>query len=253
EGRGLCAVPWQGKLLLGPTDTPCRDLLREPRPLRAELEFILGEAGRYLSRAPGPADVLSLWVGLRPLVRPVGDEADTGSISREHTVLQAASGLVTVTGGKWTTYRAMAEDVLSRCVRSGLLPERGAGVSDSLHLVGAPEGDEPAGPGMTAAPGAHLYGAEIPALHNLPGAGDEFAPGLTAAMVRFAARYEYALTVEDVLARRSRLLFLDAALAADLAPAVARILEQETGRDPALAAFLVLAQDYLRWPSSQGV
>jgi glycerol-3-phosphate dehydrogenase len=251
DGRVLFAVPWLGKLVLGTTDTPRSDLPREPRPLRAELDFILGEAGRYLARAPGPADVLSIWVGLRPLVRPAGEDADTGSISREHTVVVGASGLVTVTGGKWTTYRAMAEDVLERCMRSGLLPQRPAGVSDSLRLVGAPPAEAPAGPGVAAAPGAHLYGAEASALADLPGHGEELAPGLTAAMVRFAAKYEYALTVEDVLARRSRLLFLDAALAADVAPVVARILEEETGRDPALVAFLALAQDYLRWPSEQ--
>lgn len=251
DGRVLFAVPWLGKLVLGTTDTPRSDLPREPRPLRAELDFILGEAGRYLARAPGPADVLSIWVGLRPLVRPAGEDADTGSISREHTVVVGASGLVTVTGGKWTTYRAMAEDVLERCMRSGLLPQRPAGVSDSLRLVGAPPAEAPAGPGVAAAPGAHLYGAEASALADLPGHGEELAPGLTAAMVRFAVKYEYALTVEDVLARRSRLLFLDAALAADVAPVVARILEEETGRAPALAAFLALAQDYLRWPSEQ--
>jgi glycerol-3-phosphate dehydrogenase len=251
DGRVLFAVPWLGKLVLGTTDTPRSDLPREPRPLRAELDFILGEAAHYLARAPGPADVLSIWVGLRPLVRPAGDDSDTGSLSREHTVLQAASGLVTVTGGKWTTYRAMAEDVLERCVRSGLFPDRPAGVSDSLRLVGAPPPHAPAGPGVSASPGTHLYGVDAPALAELPGADEELAPGLTAAMVRFAAKNEYALTVEDVLARRSRLLFLDAALAAEVAPAVADILQRETGQDPALAAFLALAQDYLRWPSEQ--
>jgi glycerol-3-phosphate dehydrogenase len=251
DGRVLFAVPWLGKLVLGTTDTPRGDLPREPRPLRAELDFILAEAAHYLARAPGPADVLSIWVGLRPLVRPAGDEADTGSLSREHAVLLAASGLVTVTGGKWTTYRVMAEDVLARCVRSGLLPGRPAGVSASLQLVGALADAMPSEGGLAAAPGAHLYGAEAPALAGLPGAADELAPGLTESMVRFAARYEYALTVEDVLARRSRMLFLDAALAADLAAAVARILAEETGRDPALATFLALAQDYLRWPPEQ--
>ena len=215
------------------------------------MQLILAEAAHYLARAPGPADVLSIWVGLRPLVRPAGDEADTGSLSREHAVLLAASGLVTVTGGKWTTYRAMAEDVLARCVRSGLLPGRPAGVSASLQLVGALADAMPSEGGLAAAPGAHLYGAEAPALAGLPGAADELAPGLTESMVRFAARYEYALTVEDVLARRSRMLFLDAALAAELAAAVARILAEETGRDPALATFLALAQDYLRWPPEQ--
>jgi glycerol-3-phosphate dehydrogenase len=252
DGRVLFAVPWLGKLVLGTTDTPRSDLPREPRPLRAELDFILGEAARYLARAPTRADVKSIWVGLRPLVRPAGDdEADTGSLSREHTVLVSATGLVTVTGGKWTTYRAMAEDVLARCFQAGLLPEKPAGVSDRLQLVGAePAGDAPR-PAVAAAAGLHIYGSEQALLQSLPGAGRTLAPGLDEAMVRFAARYEYALTVEDVLARRSRLLFLDATLAATLAPRVAAILAEETGRDPALADFLGLARDYLSWPPEQ--
>ncbi|EYC52657.1 FAD-dependent oxidoreductase [Hylemonella gracilis str. Niagara R] len=249
DGRVLFAVPWLGKLVLGTTDTPRRDLPREPQPLRSELDFILGEAARYLVRPPTPADVRSIWVGLRPLVRPVGDDSDTGSLSREHTVLQASSGLVTVTGGKWTTYRAMAEDVLARCVASGLLPRRPAGVSATLRLVGAPAPQAPAGPGLAALPGQHLYGVEAATLAQLPGAGEELAPGMTEAMVRFAARNEYALTVEDVLARRSRYLFLDAELAGRVAPRVARILEEETGVNPQLAAFQALAQSYRLWPA----
>jgi glycerol-3-phosphate dehydrogenase len=155
---------------------------------------------------------------------------------------------VTVTGGKWTTYRAMAEDVLARCVASGLLPTRPAGASVSLRLVGAPPSRAPQGPGLAAAPGAHSYGVEAAVLAGLPGAQEELAPGLTEAMVRFAARNEYALTVEDVLARRSRLLFLDAELAARVAPRVAHILAQETGEDPGLAAFEALALSYRQWP-----
>lgn len=250
DGRVLFAVPWLGKLVLGTTDTPRQDLPREPRPLRAELDFILGEAGRYLARAPTPADVLSIWVGLRPLVRPngVADRA-TRRLSREHAVLRAPSGLVTVTGGKWTTYRIMAEDVLAQCVQAGLLPATRQGVSANLSLVGAPAAGVSVAASLQVAPGPHLYGAEAGALAALPGADQELAPGLSEAMVRFAARYEYALTVEDVLARRSRQLFLDAALAMELAPAVARILARETGLDPRLPKFLALAQDYLRWPT----
>lgn len=252
DGRVLFAVPWLGKLVLGTTDTPRSDLPREPRPLRAELDFILGEAARYLARAPTRADVRSIWVGLRPLVRPADDDdADTGSLSREHTVLVSAAGLVTVTGGKWTTYRAMAEDVLARCFQAGLLPEKPAGVSEHLKLVGAESAGRVPGPAISAAAGPHIYGAEQCLLQALPGAGQALAPGLDEAMVRFAARYEYALTVEDVLSRRTRLLFLDAALAASLAPRVAAILAEETGRDPALADFLALARSYLSWPSEQ--
>ncbi len=120
DGRVLFAVPWLGKTILGTTDTPRHDLDREPAPFRSEVDFILREAGRYLSKAPTRADVRSVWVGLRPLVKPSDDEGDnTKALSREHTVVVGRSGLITVTGGKWTTYRAMAEDVLDRCMARG--------------------------------------------------------------------------------------------------------------------------------------
>lgn len=252
DGRVLFAVPWLGKLVLGTTDTPRSDLPREPRPLRAELDFILGEAGRYLARAPKRADVKSIWVGLRPLVRPAGDdETATGSLSREHTVLVSPTGLVTVTGGKWTTYRAMAEDVLAHCFQAGLLASRPAGVSANMKLIGAEPDGGGERPRVAEEAGPHIYGSEAAALQALPGTGRLLAPGLDEAMVRFAVRYEYALTVEDILARRSRLLFLDAAMAERIAPRVAVILAEETGREPGLADFLALARDYLRWPSEQ--
>lgn len=252
DGRVLFAVPWLGKLVLGTTDTPRRDLPREPRPLRSELDFILREAARYLARPPGRADIKSIWVGLRPLVRPASrDEQSTRSLSREHTVLVSPSGLVSVTGGKWTTYRAMAEDVLAHCFDAGLLPGTPGGVSVNLKLVGAGSAPANAHPGLAQAPGLHLYGEEKDAVQTLPGAERELAPGLSEAMVRFGARYEYALTVEDILARRSRQLFLNAILAAGLAPEVGRILQQETGLDPETAAFQALAGDYLRWPDKE--
>jgi glycerol-3-phosphate dehydrogenase len=248
DGRVLFGVPWMGKLILGTTDTPRGDLPREPRPFGEEVDFILREAGRYLVRAPGPADIRSLWVGLRPLVKPLGDEGEsTKALSREHTVLVSRSGLVTVTGGKWTTYRAMAEDVLQRCFSERLLESRAGGVTADLRLVGAPpEGAVPTA--IASAPGPHLYGSEAGLLGDLPGAGHALGGGLTEAMVRFAARHEYARTVEDVLARRLRLLFLDAAQAAELAAPVGAILAQETGRDPAVKAFRTLARSYLEWP-----
>jgi glycerol-3-phosphate dehydrogenase len=248
DGRVLFGVPWMGKLILGTTDTPRGDLPREPRPFREELDFILNEAGRYLARAPRPQDIRSLWVGLRPLVRPVGDDHEpTKSLSREHTVLVSRSGLVTVTGGKWTTYRAMAEDVLEKCFDARLLERHPAGVTADLPLVGA-TGTGAAATPLSAAPGLHLYGSEAAQVATLPGGNRHLGGGLTAAMVRFAARHEYARTVEDVLARRSRLLFLDAALAAGLAAEVGDLLRQETGVDPQAAAFRELAASYLRMP-----
>ena len=123
DGRVLFAVPWLGKLILGTTDTPREDLAREPLAFQEEVDFILRESARYLRRAPQAADVLSVWVGLRPLVRPLqSGDGSTQGLSREHTVLVSQSGLVTVTGGKWTTYRAMAADVLAYCQQAGRLP-----------------------------------------------------------------------------------------------------------------------------------
>ncbi len=252
DGRVLFAVPWLGKVILGTTDTPRHDLPQEPLAFKEEVDFILSEAARYLRRAPTRADVKSIWVGLRPLVKPPGDDgssdSDTKRISREHTVLVSRSGLVTVTGGKWTTYRAMAEDVLEACAQRALLPKRPKGATTHLQLVGA-DGPEVPVQSICQPPGLHSYGNEQAAVLAMPGADRPLCAGLTEGMVRFAARYEYAIKVEDVLARRARLLFLDARLAASLAVRVGEILQQETGLDPEVDAFAALAQHYLQLPT----
>ena len=246
DGRVLFAVPWLGKTILGTTDTPRQDLAREPLPFKDEVDFILGESGLYLNRAPGPADIKSIWVGLRPLVKPPDEDAgSTQALSREHTVLVSKSGLVTVTGGKWTTYRAMAEDVLECCFDAQLLQRPLTGLAtEHLKLVGACESTRK----ISDAPGSHLYGSESGLVRSLPGASRQLGGGLTEAMVRFAARHEYARTVEDVLARRSRLLFLDASLAEALADEVAAILEQETGVTSQTEAFRALCMQYRALP-----
>ncbi len=253
DGRVLFAVPWLGKVILGTTDTPRHDLAREPAPFKAEIDFILNESARYLTRAPKPADVKSIWVGLRPLVKPPDDDGgNTKAISREHTVLVSRSGLVTVTGGKWTTYRAMAEDVLEKCFEASLLRRVKAGATVSHLLIGAEGLACEVGirrPRISDAPGLHSYGSEAARVLALPGASRQLGGGLSEAMVRFAARCEYARTVEDVLARRSRLLFLDARLAATLADDVAALLYEETGADPQTAAFVALAHQYLQFPA----
>jgi len=247
DGRVLFAVPWLGKVVLGTTDTPRPDASAEPKPFQEEIDFILGESARYLRRAPKASDVRSTWVGLRPLVRPQashGAGADvTKKISREHTVLSGPGGLVTVTGGKWTTYRAMAEDVLAHCAEQGLIERRAAGATNALRLIGSPS---PGGVTVSigAPPGAHLYGSEAPLLGSLPGADIFLAPGLSEAMVRFAVRHEYARTVEDVLARRSRLLFLDADAASALGSRVAEILREEGVSNPDAEGFAVLARQF---------
>lgn len=245
DGRVLFAVPWLGSIILGTTDTPRQDLPREPQPFEAELDFILGEAGKVLARPVRREDIRSVWVGLRPLVAaPSGTSGATQKLSREHIIVADANGLITVTGGKWTTYRAMAEDVLDACVDAGVLPARDGGKSQSHPLVGADVLTSQPVP-LYQAPGEHLYGSERLALRRCPGGDHELGMGLTEAMVRFAARSEYAVTVEDVLARRWRALFLDARQARAMAQTVAAILCEETGLDPQLEAFEALALRYL--------
>ena len=252
DGRVLFVLPWLGKLIVGTTDTPRDDVVREPRAFAQDVGFILAEAARYLQQPPTRADVRSVWVGLRPLVRPSGEDGeDTKQISREHTVKVARSGLVTVTGGKWTTYRAMAEDVLARAMERGLLETRAGGQTARLRLLGSAPGRSLAEP-----PGEHLYGSEAAELRRLPGADRwlwrDGAGGLSEAMVRFAARHEMARSVEDVLARRCRLLFLDAREAARLAAPVAAVLAEELGPgfDAAASAerFAELARMYATLP-----
>lgn len=248
DGRVLFAVPWLGKVIIGTTDTERTHAEREPRALPEEAAFLLRESAKYLRRPPRAADVRSCWAGLRPLVRPQNfSGVKTGSVSREHTVLVESDGLVTVTGGKWTTYRAMAEDVLLKCAQEGLLDARPAGVTRELALVGAPAA--PVNHRMCDAPGLHLYGSEAARVQALPGADRLLAPGLSEAMVRFAARFEYARCVEDVLARRSRMLFLDARQAGALAHPVAAILGEELGLDARADDFVALAQIYAQVPA----
>jgi glycerol-3-phosphate dehydrogenase len=251
DGRVLFAVPWLGKVLLGTTDTALPDAPREPRPASEEVDLILKEAGRYLRKVPGRADVLSAWAGLRPLVQfnsmSSAQSGATQKISREHHVEVSSSGLVSVTGGKWTTYRAMAQDVMDQARTHAGLKAPLNRLPEKYLLIGAPELS--ACPNqLTGPPGLHSYGAEQDWLKAMPGAQVVLTPGLTEGMVRFAARHEYARSVEDVLARRSRCLFLDAALAKSLAPTVAQILRQELGIDPHLDAFEALADQYARCP-----
>ena len=258
DGRVVFAVPWLGSVVLGTTDTPRDDLPLEPRAFAQEVDFILQEAGRYLGRPLSRRDVRSVWVGLRPLVKPVGGESSTGALSREHTVQVASNGLVTVTGGKWTTYRTMAEDVLQACGQAGLLKALRPSSTAALPLKGSPPSGRAGASPITSpitriseAPGLHLYGQDAEAVMALPGADHWLAPGLSEAMVRFAVRQEMARTVEDVLARRSRLLFLDAAAAQAVAPRVADLLVQERACSPSAAGlepFRQLAEQYARVP-----
>jgi glycerol-3-phosphate dehydrogenase len=229
DGRVLFAVPWHDRVVVGTTDVPVDGPSLEPRPLREELAFLMEHAARYLATDPAPEDVLSAFAGLRPLVRAEGAES-TAALSRDHTIVVSDRGLVTITGGKWTTYRKMAEDVVDHAVRVAGLETRPCRTS-TLPIHGCPDPDAPA----VADPRLAHYGSDAAAVADLEAEmGDRpLAAGaaVTAGQVAWAARHEQARTVEDVLARRTRALLLDARGSAAAAAAVARVLASETGRD----------------------
>ena len=244
DGRVLFAVPWLGATVIGTTDTPREDAPLEPRPLAAELQFLLQQTQRSLGVRLAPEQVLSVWVGLRPLVEAGPASAEpTAALSREHLIVREAQGLLTVTGGKWTTYRAMAQEVMAALVAAGDLPAPARKAQTAHHrLWGAPPASAVS---LQDAPGPHLLGSvQLDAGADNVGDLAHLGMGLTQAMVRHSARHEWAVTVEDMLARRWRALFLDARAARAMAPQVARLLEQETGIDPQLPQFLALCDQY---------
>lgn len=229
DGRVLFAVPWHGRVVVGTTDTPVDHTTLEPRALHEEVEFLLEHAARYLSKDPTIDDVLSIYAGLRPLVKH-GAGGSTASLSREHTLVVSESGLITITGGKWTTYRNMAEDTVDKAIEVGQLPPAPC-VTKTLRLHGYQEQPEedPFG----------VYGSDAIALKVLLGSQrgwhEKLHPNLPYRVgeVIWAARHELARTVEDVLARRTRALLLDAYAAEEVAPKVAELLAEELGYDEA--------------------
>lgn len=244
DKRVLFAVPWLGKLILGTTDAVRDDLPVEPTASADEINFILSEAAKYLATPPKRSNVRSVWAGLRPLVRqPKNEPSSSGAYSREHSIQVSPTGLLTVTGGKWTTYRAMAEDVLDDCVKHALLPHLPKSRTAQFALVGA-WSDLSVERSLTGVAGMASYGTEAAWVTALGALENDIVPGLSPAMVRFAVRYEYARTVEDVLARRSRTLFLDASAAEHAAAQVAAIIQQELNLDPREDEFVALARSY---------
>lgn len=228
DGRVLFAVPWHDRVIVGTTDTPVSDTPLEPLPLEAELEFLLSHTAQYLTQDPTPDDVLSMFAGLRPLVS-MGDAASTAAISRDHTLHISSAGLVTITGGKWTTYRKMAQDTVDQAVLVALLPERPC-VTEELNIHGYHR--NPEGFGDFA-----IYGSDAPAIRDFLRDehvyGQRIHPNLPQRLgeVVWAARHEMARTVEDFLARRCRALLLDARASLEMAPRVADILAVELRRD----------------------
>ncbi|GAB3204405.1 glycerol-3-phosphate dehydrogenase [Pontibacter aydingkolensis] len=251
DGRVLFAVPWQGKLLVGTTDTIRNTPELEPKALDREVDFILETAGGYLTRKPTAADVLSVFAGLRPLAAHKGNPKESKDIARNFKVILSGSNLITITGGKWTIYREMAESTLNKLIKASLLPHRPC-ITTNLPIHGHTLQ-------QSTNPHLHAYGADATALEQLQLKHPELAKKLhpayayTKAEVVWAVRHEMARTVEDVLARRLRLLFLEAEAAIAAAPAVAAILADELQlprewADEQIRQFTLLAKDYTLTP-----
>lgn len=230
DGRVLFAIPWHERTVVGTTDTPLESPSLEPRPLEEELEFLLVHSQRYLSKDPQTEDVLSCFAGIRPLVSS-GDTENTAAISRDHTIRISQSGLITIAGGKWTTYRKMGEDVIDQAMTIGGLEERPS-VTKSLHLHGWHANAE-------AFDSLAVYGSDAPSVKTLLKSHPDGADLLHERLpyfkgeVAWAVQHEMARTVDDVLARRTRALLLDARASAEAAPYVASVLADLLGHDEA--------------------
>ena len=224
DGRVLFVIPWHGHTLVGTTDVPTPDAPTEPRASDDEIDFILETAGRYLARPPRRDDVLSTFAGIRPLV--TGGGTNTASLSRDHTIRVERPGLLTITGGKWTTYRAMAGECVDRATRLADRPPRPCPTAElRVHGYSTTEAGELA-----------VYGSDAAGVRDLmaePALAERLHPALPyrTAEVAWAVRHEMARTAADVLARRTRALVLNAAAAAALARRVAELMARELGRD----------------------
>lgn len=238
DGRVLFLIPWRGHVVVGTTDTPIPEAVLEPAAREEEIEFLLDTASKYLTCPPKREDVTSVFTGIRPLVKTASARS-TASLSRDHTITTAPSGLISIRGGKWTTVRKMAEDCVDTAIDQASLvagPCRTANLS--LHAIAQTDGecslteqaDTAASAGSFIAPDAAAIAALAAERPSWSEPIDKL-PQMTAAEVVWAVRHEMARTVEDVLARRTRWLFLDSAAAVAAAPAVARLMAELLRRD----------------------
>ena len=240
DGRVLFAVPWHDKVVVGTTDTLISKPALEPRALKDEIEFILNTASKYLTRAPSRKDVLCIFAGLRPLAAPEDEGKSTKEISRSHKISISLSGLVTITGGKWTTYRRMGEDTIDKASMVAGLDERPS-VTKNMPIHGSvqhlEEDDD-----------LRFYGTDrlriLKLVNSNPSLGEKLHPKLN------FIKAEVARNIEDVLARRVRALFLDARASIEMAPEVARLIAAELDWDDAkvsreIEAYKELAKGYI--------
>lgn len=246
DGRLLFGIPWYGKLVIGTTDIPMKEIPIEPRPLKEEIDFLVKHSSRYLTRPIKHEDILSVFAGLRPLVRAKG-ASTTSKLSRTHRIEVSEAKLVTITGGKWTTYRRMAQDAMDEAAKVGGLDRKPTGTKD-LPLHGHMEVAD-------RSPNS-VYGSDIAKIEKLGMAekslDEKIHPNLpyTYAECLWSIREEMALTLEDVLSRRTRSLLLDARASIDAAPRVAKLMARELGYDAAweqqqVDEYLALAKGYL--------
>ena len=248
DDRVLFAVPWHDRVIVGTTDTPIDNPQLEPQAQEEEINFILQTAGRFLTRAPKRQDVLSVFAGLRPLAMNGDDEEDTKEISRNHQLTVSLSGLITVSGGKWTTYRKMGEDTVDKVALVAGLEERPC-ITKNLPIHGYAQN-------IHVLDHLKVYGSDRAAILQLmderPTLAEKLHPNLDyiGAEVVWAVKQEMARSVEDVLARRIRALFLDARASIEMAPKVAEIMANELGKDQEwvdqqLKAYEILARNYI--------
>ncbi|HWG20416.1 MAG TPA: glycerol-3-phosphate dehydrogenase/oxidase [Terracidiphilus sp.] len=255
DGRVLFAIPWHGHTLVGTTDTPVDGPSYEPAPLEEEIQFVLDNARQYLSRPPQREDILSVFAGIRPLVKAAGSDASkTSALARDHVIHIDASGMLTIVGGKWTTYRHMAEDTVNEAITLGEL-EPAPCVTRTVRIHGyLPPGQPAIGEADNPDP-LQVYGSDASLVLELAESDSALALPLDSALpyigaqVVWAARNEMARTLDDVLARRTRALLLNARAAMRMAPAAAQMLARELDRDRAWAdaqvvEFLKLAAQY---------
>ncbi len=228
DGRVLFAVPWYNRVVVGTTDTPVDTVLTEPLPFREEISFIIYHFNKYLNADIGESDIRSIFTGLRPLVK-TSNTGKTAMLSRDHTIVVSTGGLITITGGKWTTYRKMAKDAVDNAVFVGKLKSRLC-VTENLKIHGWTEETE-------NAEQLKVYGSDAAAIRLLeekdPALRQKIHPQFpdTMAQVAQAVNEEMAMHVEDVLARRIRMLFLDAKFALEAAPAVADLMAVYLNKD----------------------
>lgn len=248
DGRVLFLVPWHDRVVVGTTDTVLNSHSLEPKALDEEVSFILSTANKYLNKKVYKEDVLSVFAGLRPLAATKDNSEKTKEISRSHKIIVSKSGLITITGGKWTTYRRMAEDTVNKAIAFGKLPKA---VCKTKHLKihGSKE---------LCYNNHHLniYGSDQDSIQKLikdvPELGEKLHSRLpyTKAEIIWGIRNEMARTVDDVLARRIRALFLDAKAAIEVAPLVASLLAKELGKDKLwqqqqIKEFTIIANHYI--------